>query len=74
MWPTAQELAEKQKAAKRAKANPIARLSKRNRVIVSVVIGLVVISAAVGVGVGVSRAYHGEVWAGNGMNKPIDGS
>jgi hypothetical protein len=42
------------------------------RFIVSVIIALVIIGAAVGIGVGVSRATHGEVWAGRGKSKPIE--
>jgi hypothetical protein len=72
MWPSASELQARHKAEKRARTrNPLRKLSRRNRVIISVVIALTVISAAVGIGVGISRAYHGEVWAGNGKSMPI---
>jgi hypothetical protein len=74
MWPSVQEIRNKEKAAKRERSNCMwfARLSKKTRVILSIVVGLVVVGTAVGVGVGVSRANHGEVWAGNGRNRPID--
>jgi hypothetical protein len=72
MWPSASELRDRHKREKRARSrNPLRKLSRRNRVIISVVIALTVISAAVGIGVGISRAYHGEVWAGNGKSMPI---
>jgi hypothetical protein len=76
MWPTQREVKAKAKADKlaRSRCNPIARLSKRTRVIVSVTIALTVIGAAVGIGVGISRAYGGSVWAGNGRTMPIGGS
>jgi hypothetical protein len=75
MWPTQKEVKAKAKADKLARnsCNPLARLSKRTRVIVSVTIALTVIGAAVGIGVGISRAYGGSVWAGNGRTMPISG-
>jgi len=72
MWPSQDQLKARAKQDKRARLwGPMARLSKRNRFIVSVVIALAVIGAAVGIGVGVSRATNGEVWAGTGKSKPI---
>jgi hypothetical protein len=72
MWPSASEMHARHKREKRARSrNPLRKLSRRNRVIISVVIALTVISAAVGIGVGISRAYHGEVWAGTGKSMPI---
>jgi hypothetical protein len=72
MWPSASELHARHKREKRARTrNPLRKLNRRNRIIISVVIALTVISAAVGIGVGISRAYHGEVWAGNGKSMPI---
>lgn len=74
MWPTSNALKQKAKKQKRSKHahNPLMRLSKRNRVIVSVVLALLVIGLAVGIGVGISKKYGGEVWAGPGKSKPLD--
>lgn len=75
MWPTREDLVQKHKHAKRLRSwNPLMRLPKRTRVIVSVAIALTVVAAAVGIGLGVSRAYNGEVWAGRGKSRPVDGA
>lgn len=72
MWPTQDELRHRHRREKILRScNPMLRLSKRNRIIVSILIALTVIGLAIGVGVGVSKAYNGGVWAGNGKNIPL---
>jgi hypothetical protein len=72
MWPSQDELRHRHKREKMLRScNPLLRLSKRNRIIVSVLIALTVIGAAIGIGVGISKAYNGGVWAGNGKNIPL---
>jgi len=73
MWPTQQEVKQKAKREKKARllCAPMRKLSRRNRIIVSVVMALTIVAAAIGIGLGVSRAYNGSLWAGSGKNKPI---
>jgi len=72
MWPSRQALKQKAREEKKAKSwNPLCRLGKRQKLAAQIVIAFVVIGAAVGIGVGVSRAVGGGVWAGQGQSKQI---
>lgn len=75
MWPTLKSIREKakqDKADKCAKSwNPMARMGRKQKLIVTVVIALVIIGAAVGIGVGVSIATGNGTKTGSGGNRPI---
>jgi len=55
----------------RAKLCAFSELTKKQKLWVKIFIALFVLAAAVGLGVGISRAVGGGVWAGNGHNKQI---
>ncbi|KAH8908335.1 hypothetical protein BR93DRAFT_477716 [Coniochaeta sp. PMI_546] len=67
VWPGQDHWRRKAKAAKnkRRNCNCLAHLSKRNRIIVKVLIGLLVIGIAVGVGVGISKPLGARIWHPN---------
>jgi hypothetical protein len=72
MWPSRVTLQAKAKQEKAKRSwNPLLRLNKRQKLIAQIVIALLIVGAAVGIGVGVSRAVGGGVWSGNGQTKQI---
>ena len=72
MWPTRQAVLEKRKSYKRKRGCAFFhRLTSKQRLWAKIVIALLVIAAAVGLGVGISRAVGGGVWAGNGQSRVI---
>lgn len=72
MWPSRQAMMDKKKAHKRARGPQVFRnLTSKQRLWVKIVIGLILIAAATGLGVGISRAVGGGVWAGDGKSKEI---
>ncbi|KAF2474595.1 uncharacterized protein BDR25DRAFT_110184 [Lindgomyces ingoldianus] len=72
MWPSRQAMMEKKKQTKRAKGcNLFRNLNSKQRLWVKIIIALLVVGAAVGLGVGVSRAVGGGVWSGDGHNHQI---
>lgn len=72
MWPSRQAVLEKRKDHKRKKGcTPFQGLSSKQRLWIKIIIALLVIGAAVGLGVGISRAVGGGVWAGDGKSKEI---
>ncbi|KAL0254765.1 hypothetical protein SLS55_009289 [Diplodia seriata] len=78
VWPTKQTLQHKARAAKaqRRTCQCWGRLTKKQKIMVEVLIGLTVVALAVGLSVGISRAVGGGVWAGTGQSHtiPKDGS
>lgn len=64
VWPGQAHWKKKSKTAKVNKhsCQCLAKLSKRNRMLVKVLIGLLVIALGVGVGLGVSRKVGAAVW------------
>lgn len=63
MWPGKDHWKRKAKAAKMKRScNCLAHLSKRNRIIVKILIGLLIIGIAVGVGVGISKPLGAGIW------------
>ena len=63
MWPGKDHWKRKAKAAKMKRScNCLAHLSKRNRIIVKLLIGLLVIGIAVGVGLGISKPLGAGIW------------
>jgi len=72
MWPSRATLKAKKRQEKNAKSwNPLCRLGKKQKLAAQIVIALVIVGAAVGIGVGVSRAVGGGVWTAQGQSKPI---
>jgi len=72
MWPSRQAVLEKRKVHKRQKGcNLFQGLNTKQRLWIKIIIALLVIGAAVGLGVGISRAVGGGVWAGDGKSKEI---
>lgn len=65
VWPGQAHWKKKAKAAKVNKhsCQVLARLSKRNRIMVKVLIGLLVIALGVGVGLGISRKLGASIWS-----------
>ncbi|KAK3374096.1 hypothetical protein B0T24DRAFT_287371 [Lasiosphaeria ovina] len=64
VWPGQDHWRRKAKAAKmsRHNCNCLAHLSKRNRIMVKVLIGLLIVGIAVGVGFGVSKPLGAGIW------------
>lgn len=72
MWPSRQAVLEKRKDFKRNKGcNLFQGLTSKQRIWAKILIALLVVGAAVGLGVGISRAVGGGVWAGDGKSKAI---
>ena len=72
MWPSRQAVLDKRRAHKRRKGcNLFKGLSSKQRLWIKIIIAMLVVGAAVGLGVGISRAVGGGVWAGDGRSKEI---
>lgn len=73
MWPSRQAVMDSRKTARRKRGPHFFRnLTSKQRLWAKIVIALLVVAAAVGLGVGISRAVGGGVWAGQGKsNKEI---
>lgn len=76
MWPSRQAVMDQRKTYKRTRGhcNLFKNLNSKQRMWAKIIIALVVVAAAVGLGVGISRAVGGGVWAGQGRSKEIPGS
>lgn len=72
VWPGQEHWKRKAKAAKvnRSRCGCMARMSKRNRIIIQVLIGLLIIGIAVGVGLGVSKPLGAGIWKADGTTGP----
>ncbi|OAL53214.1 hypothetical protein IQ07DRAFT_585157 [Pyrenochaeta sp. DS3sAY3a] len=72
MWPSRQAVIDKRKTAQRTRGCAFFRnLTSKQRLWAKIVIALLIVAAAVGLGVGISRAVGGGVWAGQGKSKEI---
>jgi hypothetical protein len=72
MWPSRQAVLDQRKTTKRTRGCKLFKnLTTKQRLWVKIIIALILVAAAVGLGVGISRAVGGGVWAGNGQNKEI---
>jgi dihydrodipicolinate synthase/N-acetylneuraminate lyase len=72
MWPSRQAVLDKRRDHKRKKGcNLFQGLTTKQRLWIKIIIALLVVGAAVGLGVGISRAVGGGVWAGEGKSKEI---
>lgn len=75
MWPSRQAVLDKRKSYQRKRGAAFFRnLTNKQRIWAKVIIALLVVAAAVGLGVGISRAVGGGVWAGQGKSTNIPGS
>jgi hypothetical protein len=71
MWPSKQAITERKKMSKRARGCHMFRnLNSKQRLWAKILIAAIVVSCAVAVGVGVSRAVGGGIWTSKG-NKDI---
>lgn len=72
MWPSRQAVIDKRKSYQRKRGCAFFRnMTNKQRLWAKIAIALLVVAAAVGLGVGISRAVGGGVWAGDGKNKDI---
>lgn len=72
MWPSRQAVIDQRKTYKRARGCELFKnLTNKQRLWAKIIIALIVVAAAVGLGVGISRAVGGGVWAGQGKSKEI---
>lgn len=64
VWPGKDHWKQKAKAAKMKRGNCqcMARLSKRNKIIVKILLAFLIIGAAVGVGLGISKPLGAGIW------------
>ncbi|KAF6822827.1 hypothetical protein CPLU01_11794 [Colletotrichum plurivorum] len=71
IWPGKQDWKARAKAAKRDRNSCacMARMSKKNKIIMKVAIGLLVIGIGVGVGFGVSKPLGAPIWGTPDQNK-----
>lgn len=67
VWPGKDHWKQKAKNAKMKRScnTPLARLSKKNRIIAKVVIVVLIVGIAVGVGFGVSKPLGAPIWGDN---------
>lgn len=72
MWPSRQAVLEQKKRNQRKRGcNLFRNLNSKQRLWAKIFIALFIVAAAVGLGVGISRAVGGGVWSGQGSNKEI---
>jgi hypothetical protein len=72
MWPSRQAVLDKRKSYQRKRGCAFFRnMTSKQRLWAKIIIALLVVAAAVGLGVGISRAVGGGVWAGDGKSKDI---
>lgn len=72
MWPSRQAVLDQRKTYTRTRGcNLFKNLTNKQRLWAKIIIALLVVAAAVGLGVGISRAVGGGVWAGQGKSKEI---
>ncbi|KAF2280889.1 uncharacterized protein EI97DRAFT_12002 [Westerdykella ornata] len=72
MWPSRQAMLDKKRQNKQARSCSLFRnLSSKQRLWVKIVIGLLIVAAATGLGIGISKAVGGGVWASPGQSRPI---
>jgi len=63
VWPGRSALQRQKKQAKKQRGcNPMRNFSKRQKITIKVLIALVIVGAAVGIGLGISKAVGGGIW------------
>lgn len=74
VWPCKQQLKKRALIMKRSRGcSPLSGLTQTQRIWVKLLIALVVIGAAVGIGIGISKAVGAGVWQNNNSQKKIGG-
>lgn len=74
VWPCKQHLKKRALLVKRSKGcSPLSRLTQTQKFWVKLLIALVVIGAAVGIGIGISKAVGAGVWKNSNSQKKIGG-
>ena len=70
VWPGQEHWRKKAKAARknRHSCNCLQSLSKRNRIIVKILIAMLIVGIAVGVGLGISRSLGAGIWRSETQN------
>lgn len=73
VWPGRRTLLRRYKDEKRRQetCNPLKNLDKRMKIIIKVLIILLVIGGATGLGIGISKAVGGGIWKSSNSTKPI---
>jgi len=73
VWPGRGTLMQRYKRDKRKRqsCNPMKNLDKRTKVCIKLLIILIVVGGAVGLGIGISKAVGGGIWKSNSSTKPI---
>lgn len=72
MWPSRQAIMEKKKMSKRAKGcNMFRNLNSKQRLWAKILIAMIIVAAAVGLGIGISKAVGGGIWKGRGQTAEI---
>ncbi|KAF2740399.1 hypothetical protein EJ04DRAFT_210127 [Polyplosphaeria fusca] len=72
MWPSRQAVLDQKKKNRRSRGcNLFRNLNSKQRLWAKVIIALIIVAAAVGLGVGISRAVGGGVWSGQGQSREI---
>lgn len=67
VWPSMEHWKQKAKSAKRNRhsCHCMGSLSKRNRIIVKILIGLLIVGVGLGVGFGISKTLGAPIWGDN---------
>jgi hypothetical protein len=72
MWPSRQTITERRKMSKRAKGCKLfGSLNSKQRLWAKIAIAMFIIAAAVGLGIGISKAVGGGIWKGDHQDAPI---
>ncbi|KAF1953986.1 hypothetical protein CC80DRAFT_568491 [Byssothecium circinans] len=72
MWPSRQTILEKKKMSQRQKGcNLFRSLNSKQRLWAKILIAALVVAAAVGLGIGISKAVGGGVWKSKGQHQGI---
>ncbi|KAI9865910.1 MAG: hypothetical protein M1813_001877 [Trichoglossum hirsutum] len=73
VWPGKHTLMARKRQAKKkgGMCNPMRCLTKQQKLFAKILIALLVVAAAVGIGVGISRAVGAGVWKNNNEQRPI---
>ena len=72
MWPSRQTITQRRKMTKRARGCKLfGGLTSKQRLWAKIAIALFIVAAAVGLGIGISRAVGGGVWKGDRQSEPI---
>ncbi|MCJ1306447.1 hypothetical protein MMC25_000089 [Agyrium rufum] len=72
VWPGPKQLMQRSREMQRARVcHPLRNLTQKQRLWAKILIALIIIGAAVAIGVGISKAVGGGVWKNNNEQTPI---